>query len=233
VVSFFLSSIFLSFFRVYSQRPQIGCLPYFHTWCGPSVNLECRSEMCCTRLAGNTGRKKSPFWHHHTILSNYIFGTKACIDNRKKNLLNTNTSSTCPDNMANFGLLTAEICWRVWGTPANFNGFRVLASLLHGTLEWASAKLCGVEQRASPIFGKAAITLGIGPHFQLFLVSSLFFLFGSVRQIKLAILQLLTHVNVVHRIVSYIFYAIDRDNTEVSGERPIRQADYVHCVSFP
>ena len=26
--------------------------------------------------------------------------------------------------------LTAEICWRVWGTPANFNGFRVLPSLL-------------------------------------------------------------------------------------------------------
>jgi len=33
--------------------------------------------------------------------------------------------------MVNFGLLTAEICWRVWGTPANFNGFRVLAALLH------------------------------------------------------------------------------------------------------
>jgi len=31
------------------------------------------------------------------------------------------------------GPLTAEICWRVWGTPANFNGFRVLAALLHGT----------------------------------------------------------------------------------------------------
>ena len=29
---------------------------------------------------------------------------------------------------------------------------------------WASAKLCGVEQRAPPIFGRAAITLGIGPH---------------------------------------------------------------------
>jgi len=28
----------------------------------------------------------------------------------------------------------AEICWRVWGTPANFNGFCVLAALLHGTL---------------------------------------------------------------------------------------------------
>ena len=29
---------------------------------------------------------------------------------------------------------------------------------------WASAKLCGVEHRAPPIFGRAAITLGIGPH---------------------------------------------------------------------
>ena len=32
--------------------------------------------------------------------------------------------------MVNFGLLTAEICWQVWGTRANFNGFRVLLSLL-------------------------------------------------------------------------------------------------------
>jgi len=30
---------------------------YFHTWCGPSANLECRSEMCCTQLAGNVGPK--------------------------------------------------------------------------------------------------------------------------------------------------------------------------------
>jgi len=52
----------------------------------------------------------------------------------KKNLLNTDTSSTSPRNMVNFGLLTAEIRWRVWGTLANFNGFRVLAALLHGTL---------------------------------------------------------------------------------------------------
>jgi len=37
-------------------------------------------------------------------------------------------------HVVNFGLLMAEICWRVWGTPANFNGFRILVSLLHGTL---------------------------------------------------------------------------------------------------
>jgi len=33
----------------------------------------------------------------------------------------------------NIGPLTAEIRWRVWGTPANFNGFRALAALLHGS----------------------------------------------------------------------------------------------------
>ena len=43
-------------------------------------------------------------------------------------------SSTCPDNMVNFGLLAAEIVSLVWGTPANFNGFRLLAALLHGIL---------------------------------------------------------------------------------------------------
>jgi len=55
---FFLSIFF--FFLAQSQRPHIGCLglPYFDTWCGLSVNLECRSEMWCTRLAENTGPKK-------------------------------------------------------------------------------------------------------------------------------------------------------------------------------
>jgi len=51
----------------------------------------------------------------------------------KKNLLNSNTS-TCPDNMVNFGPLATEISSGVWGTPANFNGFCVLAALLHDTL---------------------------------------------------------------------------------------------------
>jgi len=37
------------------------------------------------------------------------------------------------NNMVNFGPLAAEIDPVVWGTPANFNGFRVLAALLHGT----------------------------------------------------------------------------------------------------
>ena len=45
--------------------------------------------------------------------------------------------------MVNFGALAAEICWQDWGNPENFNGFRVLAALQHGTL------VVGVTQTAA------------------------------------------------------------------------------------
>ena len=64
----------------------------FYTWCGLNANLGCRSEMCCTRLAGNTGRKKSPSARHRTTLSGAISSQR--MDNRK-NLLR------CPHNMVN------------------------------------------------------------------------------------------------------------------------------------
>jgi len=119
------------------QRPQVGCLPYFDTWCGPIANLKCRSERCCMWLAANTGPKK--------VAKNRYLGTipQLCraisselrhISTIGKNLLSSNISSTCPHNMVNFGPLAAEIVSSVWGTPANFNGFVVLAALLHGIL---------------------------------------------------------------------------------------------------
>jgi len=151
----FLLSFYLLLFLAKSQPSQIGCLPYFHTWCGLSANLGCRSETCCLWLAENTGRKKPPSAHHRTTLSGYIFATKAHIDNRKKNLLSSNISSRCPHNMVNFGLLAAEIVSLVWGTPDNFNAFRVLAALLHGTpVVGVSQTLPRVAQRAPPIFGR-------------------------------------------------------------------------------
>jgi len=88
--------------------------------------------MCCTWLAENTARKnrqKLPSAHHRTTLSACIFATKACIDNRKK-LIKHQYLLHMSHNMVNFGPLPAEIFLRVWGTPANFNGFRVLASSL-------------------------------------------------------------------------------------------------------
>ena len=42
-------------------------------------------------------------------------------------------SSICLYSMANSGPVAAEIVSLVCGTPANFNRFRVLAALLHGS----------------------------------------------------------------------------------------------------
>jgi len=98
-----------------------------------SANLECRCETCCKRLAQNTERRKSPSGHHHTTVGPYLCNWDT-YRQLEKNLLSSNIFSTCPRNMVNFVPLAAEIDPVVWGTPANFNGFRVLVALLHGTL---------------------------------------------------------------------------------------------------
>jgi len=67
--------------------------------------------------------------------------------------------------MVNFGPLATEIVSLVWGTPTNFNGFCVLAALLHGTLVVGISQTAAFNREVPPIFGRAAITLGIGPHF--------------------------------------------------------------------
>jgi len=84
-------------------------------------------------------RQNSPSGHHSTTLSGHIFAikTRKFIDNRKKLVKQQYF-------LHMFSQL--QIRWRVWGTPADFNGFRVLAALLHGTL------------------AVGVITLGIGPH---------------------------------------------------------------------
>ena len=93
--------------------------------------------MCCTRLAANTGRKKvAKNCHLGTIaqLCRAISLQVRHVSTIGKKLSTSNMSSTCPHNMVNFGPLAAEIVSLVWGTSANFNGFHVLAALLHGTL---------------------------------------------------------------------------------------------------
>ena len=47
-----------------------------------------------------------------------------------KSFLNSNMSPTCLHNMANVCPLTAQIGLGVWGTPGNFNGFRVWTAFL-------------------------------------------------------------------------------------------------------
>ena len=71
--------------------------------------------------------------------------------------------------MVNFGPLAAENVSLVWGTPANFNWFRVLAALLYDTLVVGVSQTLSVEQRAPPMFGRATIRFSIGPHSSSFL----------------------------------------------------------------
>jgi len=87
----------------------------------------------CPKLANGSQPLCAEVRHIVRTLSGYIFATKACIDNRKNNLLSSNMSSTCSHNMVNFGTLATEVDPVVWGTPANCNGFRVLAALLNGS----------------------------------------------------------------------------------------------------
>jgi len=134
-IFFFLSFFFLFPRLISAVADWMSTILY--TWCGLSANLGCRSEMCCTRLAGNTGRKNDAKNRHLCTIAQICWAISSQlrhISTIVKILLSNNTSSICPRNMVNFGPLAAEISPVVWGTPANFNGFRVVAALLHDTL---------------------------------------------------------------------------------------------------
>jgi len=91
-----------------------------------NAGLKCAARDSLTIQDAKISPKIRHLWAPSHKLSGCIFATKACIDRRKKNLLKINISSSCPY----FGPLAAEIGSLDWGTPANFNGFRVLPSLL-------------------------------------------------------------------------------------------------------
>jgi len=93
--------------------------------------------------------------------------------------------------MVNFGPLAADIVLLVWGTPGNFNGFRNLAALLHGTL------VVGVSQTA---------VLNRGHH-----------LYSAGRPSRLAFAHISSYdfcgflsvaVNGVHKLQFYIIYLL-------------------------
>jgi len=77
--------------------------------------------------------KNSPSGHHRTTLSRGISSQLRHISTIEKKLLNNNISPTCPHNMVNFRPTSG---WDLLASfkSANFNGFRALAALLHGTV---------------------------------------------------------------------------------------------------
>ena len=109
VISIFYLSIFFFFIpRLISAIADWMSIPYFDTWCGPSANLECRSERCCTRLAANAGPKKVAKNHHLSTIPQLCMAISSQLRHVStigKKLLSSNISSTCPHNMVNFGPL--------------------------------------------------------------------------------------------------------------------------------
>jgi len=119
--------------------------------------------MCCTQLTGNAGPKNDAKNRHLGTIAQLCWAISLQlrhVSTMGKNLLNSN-----PDNMANFGPLTAEIGSGVCGTRANFIGFRILAALLHSTLVVGiSQTLRALTEAATYIWQGATITFRIGPH---------------------------------------------------------------------
>jgi len=103
-----------------------------------SPNLSRRTlDVYHTSTHENTGRQKVAKNHHlGTIaqLCRAISSQPRHVSTIGKKLVNQQYVLQMFHNMVNIGPLAAEICWRVWCTPAHFNGFHVLAALyMHGS----------------------------------------------------------------------------------------------------
>jgi len=69
--------------------------------------------------------------------------------------------SAVADCMSTILIHTASL-----GHPSKFQRVSPLGSVkLHGAVVVGVSRLCGVEQRVPPILSRAAIMLGIGPHY--------------------------------------------------------------------
>jgi len=107
-----------------------------YSWCGLSATLECRPEMCCMRLAENTGRKKVAKNRHLGTIPQICRAVSSQLRHVwtiGKKLLSSNTSSRCPPRYSELRPTNGWDQFGSLGHPANFNGFRVLAALLHGS----------------------------------------------------------------------------------------------------
>ena len=114
--------------NISSRRPDV-----YHT--STHANLECRYEMCCRWLAGNTGRKNDENNRHLRTISQLCWASQPRhVSTIRKKFAEQQYLLHMSPQHGKLRSTNGEICWRVWGTPANFNCFLVLAALLHGIL---------------------------------------------------------------------------------------------------
>ena len=84
--------------------------------------------MCCRRLAGNTGCKNDAKNRHLRTIAQFCRAESLQL----KHVSTIGEKMLSPHTSSPYGELplAAEVGSGVWGTPANFNDFRVLPSLL-------------------------------------------------------------------------------------------------------
>ena len=132
---FLFSSFFLSFFLSFFPR----LISAVGDWMSTILPHMCEFRMHVWKLVHAARWKyRTQKWRknrHMGIIAQLcraISSQLRHISTIEKNLLHSNISSTSPHYMVNSGPLAAGIDPVVWGIPANFNSFRVLAALLHG-----------------------------------------------------------------------------------------------------
>jgi len=99
-------------------------------------------HVACWKYRMQIIAKNLPPGHPCTTLLGCRFATKAHIDNQKKKFFQQQYLLYVSSQYGELRPATAEIGLVVWGTPANFNGFRFLASLLQRRRSAETNKLC-------------------------------------------------------------------------------------------
>jgi len=155
--------------------------------------------MCCMRHAANTGCKKVAKNRYLGTISQLCRAMSSQLRHvskiRKKNFKQQYLPYMSPQ-YGELGPLAAEIVSLVWGTPANFNGFRVLASLLQqrrSTELRKSTKLC------TPALVRYIYTFGIScPQMEFCHVqNSLCVHLCTIAQVSQAISSQLRHLSTI------------------------------------
>ena len=130
-------------------------LPIFDTWCGLSANLEWRSEMCYKRL--DTGCKNDAKNRHLSAIAQLC----RTISLQLRHVSTIGKKLVKQQYLLHMSPQYSEL------RPTNgwdWSGSH-LGSVNARHSSSGRQSNCGVEQRAPPIFGRVAITFGIGPHF--------------------------------------------------------------------
>jgi len=125
----------------------------------------------CTRLAANTGRKndaKNRYLGTIAQLCRAISSQLSHVSTIGKKLIK---QQYLPHMFLQYGELRPTSGWDRFvslGDPSKFQRVSRLRSVTVRHSSSGRQPKCGVEQTAPPIFGRATITLGIGPHSSLY-----------------------------------------------------------------